>query len=115
MFDFSFAGSPAQSPHAVARQMAELCIRYNGRTYGYRGYRYERLADAVAYARLERERGFRDPSGESAAMAPIALPTDVELGLMHALAIEFRDGVFHWREFRYDRLADALAYISITR
>lgn len=38
------------------RLMAELSIAPAGRYYAYAGYRYERLADAVAYAQLIRAR-----------------------------------------------------------
>ena len=50
------AEPPGDSSDERARQMAELCISFNGRDYVYRGYRYERLGDAVNYARLERSR-----------------------------------------------------------
>jgi hypothetical protein len=90
---------------------AELCITYNGRSYGYRGYRYERFAEAVDYARLDRARAFADPGADSAApLERLPVPSMVDLDLMRALGIRYADGVFHWREYRYDRLADAVAY-----
>ena len=39
------------------RLMASLAIRFDGRQYHYQGYHYDRLDDAVAYARLQREPG----------------------------------------------------------
>jgi hypothetical protein len=102
---------PADSADTRAREMAELCITFNGRRYGYRGYRYERFADAVNYARLDRARAVADPDPDGgAALERVAAPGDAERELMRALAITFADGVFHWREYRYDRLADAVAY-----
>jgi len=102
---------PADAPDAREREMAELCITFNGRSYGYRGYRYDGLADAVNYARLDRARAFADPGADDAAPPEDAhAPSDAERELMRALAITFAGGAFHWREYRYDRLADAVAY-----
>lgn len=106
------AASPQQTGDGMARQMAELCIRYNGRSYGYRGYRYDRFIDAVNYARLDRGRGFSEGPGDDPALPPVTLPTRAERERMKAFAITFQDGVFRWREFRYERLADALAYAT---
>ena len=107
------AASPEQSGDAVARQMAELRIRCDGRSYHYRGYRYDRLLDAMSYARLDRERGSREPVGDEARLEHVPLPTQADRALMQALAITFDGGVFRWREYRYDRLADAVAYASL--
>ena len=102
---------PADSPDARAREMAELGITFNGRSFAYRGYRYDRFADAVNYARLDRARAFADPEADDAApLERVAAPGEAEQELMRALGITFADGVFHWREYRYDRLADAVAY-----
>ena len=37
--------------------MTSLGIRFDGRQYRYRDYRYDRAEDAVAYARPQREPG----------------------------------------------------------
>ena len=58
------AASPAamaEPPADRERLMAEFAITYNGRQYQYDRYRYDRLDDAVDYARLRRSR----PSGEA--------------------------------------------------
>lgn len=39
------------------RLMTSLAIRFDGRQYRYRDYRYDRLDDAVAYAKLQLARG----------------------------------------------------------
>jgi hypothetical protein len=103
--------APAASAAGLGRELAELSITFNGRKYGYRGYRYDRFADAVNYARLDRLRAFADRGSED--FAPLEhgpAPGEAELELMCTLGISFADGVFHWREYRYDRLADAVAY-----
>ena len=103
---------PGSSPSAPQHEVAKL-ITFNGRQYSYRGYRYDRLAEATDYARLDRSRAFADPGADDAApLEPTAAPNEAELDLMRTLGIRFADGVFHWREYRYDRLADAMAYAS---
>ena len=107
------AADPADAP---ARQAAELCITFNGRHYGYRGYRYDRFSDAVDYARLDRSCPFGELGvDDSAHLESFPLPNAAELVVMRALGITFVDGVFHWREYRYDRLADAVAYAGLVR
>lgn len=102
---------PGQTSDGRGREMAELCITFNGRTYGYCGYRYDRFADAVNYARLNRSRALADPgAGDAAPLERVPAPSEGELELMRELGISFADGVFHWRIYRYDRLADAVAY-----
>ena len=106
---------PSSEPAAASppHEMAELCITFNGRQYGYRGYRYDRFADAVNYARLDLSRAFADPGADDAApLERTPAPSAAEVELMRTLSIRFADGVFHWREYRYDRLADAMAYAS---
>ena len=107
------AASPLQSEDAVASQMAELRVRYDGRSYHYRGYRYDRFVDAVNYAQLDRSRGFSEVAGEEAALEQVPLPTEADRALMQALAISFDEGVFRWRAYRYERLADAVAYATL--
>lgn len=38
-------------------EMTKLGVHFDGRQYRYRDYRYDRLEDALAYARLELARG----------------------------------------------------------
>ena len=101
----------ARAAAASAPTPAELCISFNGRSYGYRGYRYDRFTDAIDYARLDRSRPFGDVALDGGALLePVPLPSAAEVVLMRSLGITFAGGVFHWREYRYDRLADAVAY-----
>ena len=112
--DESSAALLPQPPDA-ARLMDELHISSSGRSFHYRGYRYDRLVDAVNYARLDRGRPLEDAASVQAGPLETALlPTAAERELMRALAITFRDGVFHLRDYRYDRLADAVAYAKLT-
>ena len=86
--------------------MASQGVRYDGRSYHYR-------IDAVNYARLDRSRGFSEAPGEEPPLEQVLLPTEADRPLMQALAIRFEDGAFHWGEYRYDRLADAVAYATL--
>lgn len=71
----------------------------------------ERFTNAIDYARLDRSRPFGDLGvDDSAQLDSLLIPTGAEREVMRALDITFVDGVFHWREYRYDRLADAVAY-----
>jgi len=89
----------------------EPCITFNGRSYAYRGYRYDQLAEAVNYAELDRSRAFADPGADDAApLERLPRPSAGDRKRMRGLGITYADGVFHWGEYRYDRLADAIAY-----
>ena len=103
-----------QSTRTVAQTVSpELSIRYDGRSYHYRGYRYDRFLDALSYARVDRERGSSEPLRDEAVLDQVPLPTQADRALMQALAITFDEGVFRWRDYRYDRLADAVAYATL--
>ena len=105
------SASLTASPDASARQAAEPGITFNGRRYSYRGYRYDRLADAVNYAELDRSRAFADPGADDAApLESVPRPSAGDRKRMRGLGITYADGVFHWDKYRYDRLADAIAY-----
>jgi hypothetical protein len=93
-----------------AGTMAELSISYNGRQYHYGMFRYDQLADAIAYAR-----GHPGDAGAEPAAAAIDIPDASERRLMSSLAITFRNGVYHLGAYRYDRLADAVAYARLLR
>lgn len=95
----------------VARDAGELAIGYDGRSYHYRGFRYDRFLDAVNYARLDGARG--EAAADETAMDRVPLPTDAERTLMQALAITFENGTYRWGEYRYDRLGDAVAYATL--
>lgn len=93
------------------RLMTEFGIDYDGVDYGFHCYRYERLAEAVAYARLLRSHpGQEDAGGPPRRARTVAVPTEADRALMESLGIGFESGAFHFRGFRYDLLADAVTY-----
>lgn len=97
------------------RSMAEFGITQRGRFFLLRGYRYDRLEDATAYAhvlqmpgheesRQDREIATPDPAVDEQA------PDASARSEMERLGVSSIGGRFCFKEFRYDRLADALAY-----
>jgi hypothetical protein len=107
------AAAPGEPARTSGELMAKLHIDFNGRSYHYRGYRYDRLADAANYAALDRSRPHSDLESGAAPLRQVREPSDIERELMRRHAISFEDGVFRWRGYRYDRLDDALAYASL--
>ena len=99
-------GSPAVDDTSL---MAKFSIRSRGRHYHYRGYRYERLADAVAYARIVHSMPAQDVIS-SGGVDTVEWPDAADEELMAALSISFENGVYRFGGFRYDRLLDATNY-----
>lgn len=52
----SAIGIPPRDTGGEQRLMDEFGVHFDGRAYHFLGYRYDRLEDAVAYARLVRSR-----------------------------------------------------------
>jgi hypothetical protein len=108
-------GGPSSAQPEHERQTAEFGIGYDGLHYGYNGYRYDRLADAVAYASLMRSRPTqKDAGGPFKQVKTFAAPTDEERTLIASLAIEFANGAYRFDGFRYDGLSDAVNYAKLT-
>lgn len=90
------------------RQILKLGIESGGADY-YRGYRYEQLADAVAYALLKQATPVEE---EDVARPPhrntIVALDDADWALMASLRIQFDGLAFRFAQYRYDRLTDAV-------
>jgi hypothetical protein len=110
--DATQGAAPGPYPAAgdECQLMAELSIIRDGRQYLYDGYCYDRLSDAVAYARLGR--GHTRPPGPSspAQFDVVDSPTALDRQLMTELSISFENGRFVFEGHRYDRLSDAVGY-----
>lgn len=97
------------------RLAAELGIGFDGRYYRYRDYRYDRLADAIGYARLERARpGWQPIAGEPRWLPPLQ-PTEADRRLMAEFAIAFDGKCYVFDGYRYDHCADAANYARLRR
>ena len=110
--DFTHEGGTPLSMHPEAqRQMSEYDIGRAGHAYEYKGYRYDRLSDAVAYAALMRSRpDQRETHGTVARHAPAPPETASEIELMRQLGIEIRGSSYCFRGYRYGLLSDAVNY-----
>jgi len=90
------------------REIARLGIQREGPDYGFDGYHYQELDDAVAYARIARSRTEGSEPGMRLRRPPIDAPTQDELAVMATHGIQFDGRGFRFAGFRYDRLIDAV-------
>ncbi len=91
-----------------------LGIAFNGTQFVYRDFKYDRLADAFSYAEFDIHREGRQPvATTSADWLPRPIPNSAEQALMKQYGITFEDWRYKFRDYRYDRLADAVNYARI--
>ncbi|NJO13246.1 MAG: hypothetical protein HC872_07025 [Gammaproteobacteria bacterium] len=96
------------------RLMAELSITRHGRYYHFEGYRYELLADAIAFAELVRARSSQPaqrPQQQVVEKCDVPEgPSAADRQLMQEFSISFENHSFVFERFRYDQLRDAVNY-----
>ncbi len=98
------------------QSMLDYAIGFDGLRYDFHGYRYDRLADALAYARLMRSRPTSDnPPGSYVRGANVVGPSEGDRQAMAALGIGYEAGTYRYATFRYDRLADAVSYAETVK
>jgi hypothetical protein len=87
-----------------------LGIWFDGRAYHYHQYSYDRLDDAIAYARADRgSPGFHEvPLPDH--WEEWQGPTSAETAQMAAFGIVHENGFYRYGPFRYESLDDALNY-----
>ena len=96
------------------RLMGEFLIAFDGRQYFHGPYRYDSLTDAVNYARLQRATaGAAEQISALPAPEQVKAPSESQRLLMNTLGITFLHGVYLLGAYRYDRLADAVAYARL--
>jgi hypothetical protein len=100
------------TPEVRARLMAKYLITYNGLHYEKDGYRYEELADAVRYAKIQRSLGKHEIAPKHRPES-IETPNESQRSLMNKLGITFQDGVYHFETFCYEHLSDAIDYAQL--
>ena len=106
------SGDAAGPPGEPERLMAEFGIAFNGRHYQYRTHRYQHLADAVSYAKVQR--GYLPAIPEPAAPPrKVEVPNESQRKMMDAVGVTFRDGFYRLGDYCYDRLSDALDYAKL--
>ena len=106
----------ASSSQGESAMMARLGVTFDGRSYWYQDYRYDRLPDAAAYAELTRSRPeYREEALVEHPWRAPELPSEPERQQMLELGITLDGNIYHYETFRYDRLADAVTYASRPR
>ena len=110
------APPPERDSAELEQGMKERLVSFDGVQYVFDGFRYDRLSDAMAYARLMRSRPPEFDSSTTRAPPRSYVPlTEAERTLMGTLGIELVDHTFRFESFRYDRLSDAVAYARQSR
>lgn len=88
-----------------------LGISFNGTQFVYCDFKYDRLSDAIAYAELGvRPEGKLALATSAADWLPRPIPDSADQALMQQFAVSFEDWRYKFRDYRYDRLSDALNY-----
>lgn len=97
------------------RLLAESGVAFDGRSYWYRQYRYDKLADALAYARLDgaRPAAMQAEAGDQHPWQEAEVPTTATQRLMVELEITFDGRYYRYDEYHYDRFADAIDYAKL--
>jgi hypothetical protein len=97
------------------RAMLAYGVSHDGHRYLYNGYRYDRWEDAVDQAELMLSRPLeKNPAGPFTQQSAHAdAPSDADLGVMASLGIRPEAGLYRFEGYRYDRLADAIAYARL--
>ncbi|GAB2847011.1 hypothetical protein GCM10027277_13780 [Pseudoduganella ginsengisoli] len=102
-----FSDEAAMPPSAAA-----LGVSFDGRTYHYRQYSYEQLADALDYARRDRAKpGFREDATPYY-WRQWASPTPEERLQMARHGIAYEQGHYCYGPYRYDTLSAAVNYAA---
>jgi hypothetical protein len=105
--------SPPEPLDDRHRLMAAWSIHYNGRHYHCNGYRYDRIADAVAYAeQMQSRQSAPESERPSVRDDDVEPPSAADRATMATLSILFEAGVYAFRGFQYDHLADAVSYAT---
>jgi hypothetical protein len=94
------------------RLMATYSVHRVAGRYGFRGFCYDRLPDAIAYARQVAAHPDKNQQALTLSVDPAAQDArgEEDGALMATLHIEFKEGRYHFRGYRYDRLVDAVRY-----
>jgi hypothetical protein len=86
-------------------------ISFNGTQFVYCDFKYDRQSDACSYAELDIQREGRQPVATSPEdWLPRPVPNSGDRVLMQQFGVTFEDWRYKFRDYRYDRLSDALDY-----
>ncbi len=92
----------------------ELGIWFDGRAYHYQQYRYDRLEDAVTYARTDRGKPGFHATPLPSHWEEWREPDQADAARMAAFGITYEHGRYCYGPFRYDLLDDAIDYAKLS-
>lgn len=98
-------GSVAEKERAM-----QLGVSFNGVQFVFREFKYDKLADALAYAELDAARGDCAVPSRPEEWLERPVPGQADQEIMAQFGIGFEGWRYRFGEYRYDRLADALNY-----
>jgi uncharacterized protein (DUF433 family) len=87
-----------------------LGISFDGRAYHYASHTYERLADALAYARIDRARAGLGTESAPRRWPQWSGPAPDDRIRMAAHGIAYESGYYWYGPYRYEQLAAAIDY-----
>jgi hypothetical protein len=106
---FEAADLGAEERHRIVR----YGIGFDGRFYRYREYRYDRLADALNYAKLDSARAGRPPLQAPGEWLAPQRPTAEEREQMASLGSAVDGKQYLYDGYRYERCGDAINYARL--
>ena len=104
---------PQAIPDSEKQHAQDLGISFNGTQFAYREFKYDKLPDAITYAELDAHR-----QGQQKDVSPTpewldqTAPSASDQELMRQYGITSEGWRYRYREYRYDRLADAINYAA---
>jgi len=115
MLDASEKNSPELVAFGVSAADQDRAMRmgvsFNGIQFIYRNFKYDRLSDACSYAESDIGREGKLPAAAAFSdWLPRPTPSSSDQALMQQFGIAFEDLRYKFRDYRYDRLEDAVNY-----
>lgn len=91
-------------------------VGFDGRKYRYKSFSYDKSTDALNYSHLDRARhGSESESKDLPEWVDAILPTEAERQQMETLGITYDGKQYRYKEYRYDRVADAVSYARLNQ
>ena len=89
-------------------------VGFDGRKYRYKSYSYDKSTDALNYSRLDRTRlGSESETKDPPEWVDAIVPTGAERQQMEKMGITYDGKHYRYKEYRYDRVADAVNYAQL--
>jgi hypothetical protein len=101
-----------ETSNALSPGTSALGVSFDGRAYHYRRHTYDRLEDALGYARLDAERPGGPEEAVSCHWQRWDGPTAQDRLRMATHCIAYERGHYYYGPYRYDLLDAALTYAA---